>query len=138
MTTTEHPARLAGEASRKAVAAKDKQAWLSLFAENASIEDPVGPSPFDEQGTGHHGHEAISAFWDKTIANTDSIEFLFTDSFACGDECANIGTIRTVVGGQVIDAEGVFVYRVDQDGRLRSLRAFWEVDRAIKTIRPQN
>lgn len=136
MTNVEHPARVAGAASRKAVSGKDKAAWLALFAEDGCVEDPVGPSAFDPDGTGHHGRDAISAFWDKTIANADDIEFRFTDSFVCGNECANVGTIRTTVGGQVIDAEGVFVYRVNPEGRIVSLRAFWEFDRALRTVRP--
>lgn len=134
--TTDHPARVAGEASRHAVVGKDKQAWLDLFAEDGRVEDPVGPSPLDPDGTGHRGRAALSAFWDNTIARAESIEFRFTDSFACGDECAHTGTIRTAVGGHVMDADGVFVYRVDGDGKLRSLRAFWEFDRALTTLRP--
>lgn len=133
---TDHPARVAGAASRAAVTAKDKQAWLDLFAEDGCVEDPVGPSVFDPAGAGHRGREAIAAFWDNAIAKTDSVEFDFTDSFACGDECANVGVIRSVMGGHVIEAEGVFVYRVNAAGKIVSLRAFWEFDRAMRTIRP--
>jgi steroid Delta-isomerase len=35
-----------------------------------------------------------------------------------------------------IDAEGVFCYRVAEDGRILSLRAFWEMERAAATARP--
>ena len=132
----EHPARVAGRASQAAVRAKDKQAWLALFAASGSVEDPVGPSGFDPEGKGHHGREAIAAFWDMSIAKSDSIEFLFHDSFACGNEAAFVGTIRTSIGGSVIDAEGVFTYRVDDEGKISALRAFWEVDRAMATARP--
>ncbi|GAA4398987.1 nuclear transport factor 2 family protein [Tsukamurella soli] len=128
-----HPARIAAEASRTAVRAKDKQAWLALFADDGVVEDPVGRSAFDPEGRGHHGRDAIAAFWDATIANADTIEFDYRDSFACGDEVAYVGTIRTSVGGMRIDAEGVFVYRADGAGRIASLRAFWEVDRAMAT-----
>ncbi|QDQ99044.1 nuclear transport factor 2 family protein [Tomitella fengzijianii] len=119
-----------------AVRAKDKQAWLDIFADDGWVEDPVGKSGFDPEGSGHHGKEAIGRFWDMAIAKTDSIEFLIDDSVACGDEVANIGRIRTTLAGTVIDAEGVFVYRVDDAGDLLSLRAFWELDRAMKTARP--
>jgi ketosteroid isomerase-like protein len=136
MSSSEHPARAARDASMKAVRAKDKQAWLSLFAEDACVEDPVGPSVLDPDGKGHRGRAAISAFWDNTVARTDSIEFLIEDSVVCGDECANIGAIRSTIDGNAMDAEGVFIYRVDSDGKLCSLRAFWELDRALKTIRP--
>jgi steroid Delta-isomerase len=29
-----------------------------------------------------------------------------------------------------VTADGVFTYRVDADGRMAALRAYWEVDRA--------
>ncbi|MDP1069655.1 hypothetical protein, partial [Klebsiella pneumoniae] len=70
-----------------------------------------------------------------TIANADKLEFLIDDSLVCGNENVNIGKIRTTIGGSIIDAEGVFVYRVNDDGKIASLRAFWEVDRAMKTAR---
>ena len=131
---TEHPARAAGLGSQAAVRARDKEAWLGLFAADGSVEDPIGPSGFDPEGKGHHGREAIARFWDMAIAKTDSIEFLFDDSFACGNEVAFTGKIRTTMRGMIIDAEGVFTYRVDDAGKIAALRAFWEVDRAMKTM----
>src|SRR3990170_6210870 len=118
-----HPARLAAQRSAAAVARGDKRAWLDLFAEDAVVEDPVGPSVFDPEGTGHHGHDRIAAFWDLAIANVRLFHFTVTDSFAAGEECANVGTITSVLDdGTRVDTEGVFVYRVDADGLIRSLR----------------
>ncbi|MEC3913644.1 nuclear transport factor 2 family protein [Nocardia sp. CDC160] len=135
-TTTEHPARVAGAASQAAVRAKDKDAWVALFAADGIVEDPIGPSFFDPEGVGHRGAEAIAAFWDKAIAPTESIEFLFDDSFACGGEVAYTGRIRTTMGGgHTVDAEGVFTYKVDEDGKILALRAFWETERAMATLK---
>ncbi|MCX4093445.1 nuclear transport factor 2 family protein [Nocardia sp. alder85J] len=134
-TAVDHPARVAGRASQAAVRARDKAAWLDLFAADGIVEDPVGPSLFDPEGVGHRGRDAISAFWDKAIAMADSIEFLFEDSFACGNEVAYTGLIRTVIGGQIVDAHGVFTYRVDDSGKIAALRAFWETERAMATMR---
>lgn len=136
-TTTEHPARIAGAASQSAVRARDKAAWVALFAADGIVEDPVGPSFFDPEGKGHRGAEAIAAFWDKAIAITDEIEFLFEDSFACGSEVVFTGRIRSHMGGQIVDAEGVFTYKVDADGKILALRAFWETERAMATMRPK-
>ena len=133
MSAAEHPARAAGLASQAAVRARDKDAWLALFAADGIVEDPIGPSGFDPEGKGHRGPEAIAAFWDMAIAKTDDIEFRFGDSFACGNEVAFIGTIRSTLGGHRIDADGVFTYRVDAAGKIAALRAFWEVDRAMGT-----
>jgi ketosteroid isomerase-like protein len=134
-TTTEHPARLASQRSIAAVQAKDKAAWLALFAEDAVVQDPVGTSFLDETGDGHRGHEAIGAFFDSNIAPVERIRFDLKDSFAAGDEVANVATIHmTLPGGATSRCEGVFVYRVRDDGKLVSLRAFWEVDRMMATL----
>ena len=132
---TEHPARLASQRSIAAVQAKDKDGWLSLFAEDAVVQDPVGKSFLDETGEGHRGHEAIGAFFDANIAPVESIRFDLHDSFAAGDEVANVATIHmTLPGGATSRCEGVFVYRVREDGKLVSLRAFWEVERMLATM----
>jgi ketosteroid isomerase-like protein len=132
---TEHPARLASQRSIAAVQAKDKDAWLALFADDAVVQDPVGTSFLDETGEGHRGHEAIGAFFDNNIAPVDAIRFELHDSFAAGDEVANVATIHmTLPGGATSRCEGVFVYKVRADGKLVSLRAFWEVDRMMATL----
>ena len=133
---THHPAHLAGKRSREAVIARDKEAWLAVFAEDAIVEDPIGPSAFDPEGKGHRGRDEISAFWDKVIAITDKIEFNFRDTFQCGNEEANVGNIVTTMGGLQITADGVFTYRVNDEGKLVALRAYWEMDRAAATARP--
>jgi steroid Delta-isomerase len=134
-TEVEHPAHVAGRRSREAAQAKDKERWLALFADDAIIEDPVGPSGFDPEGKGHRGRDAISRFWDLTIAKTDKLEFDYRDSFRCGKEEANVGTITTTIGGYQITTEAVVIYRVDEEGKLVALRAYWETDRAAATAR---
>ena len=135
-TTAAHPARDAALRSYDAVCRKDKHAWLALFADDGWIEDPIGPSVFDPDGQGHHGAEARAHFWDITIGTMSRFVFEITDSFAAGNECANVGVIRTTLNGYRIDTEGVFVYRVDDTGKLVSLRAIWDWDRAMATARP--
>lgn len=119
------------------VAAGCKEDWLALFAPDAVVEDPVGPSFFDPEGAGHRGHDGLAAFWDLAIAGVRRFHFTITDSFANGDSCANVGTITTVLeDGTRVDTEGVFVYRVDETGLITSLRAHWEPDRALGTAVP--
>lgn len=130
----EHPARAASHRSMQAVRAKTKDAWLALFADDAVIEDPVGVSPLDPEGRGHRGKAAIAAFWDTNIGPSE-IDFDIRHSYACGDECANVGTITTALpNGAKALAEGVFVYRVNAEGKLVSLRAFWEFDRMLASL----
>ena len=130
----EHPARVASKRSMSAAENKNKDEWLALYADDAVVEDPVGPGPYDAEGKGQRGKEAISAFWDNAIA-PNTIKFDIRDSFACANEVANVGTINlTFPNGGAAKCEGVFVYRVNDEGKIVSLRAFWEVDRLMKTV----
>lgn len=130
-----HPAVVAGRRSREFVASRDKQAWVENFAAEGSVEDPVGPSMFDPEGKGFHGHAEIADFWDKSIATTESIEFVFDEEIICGNEVAYIGKIVTHIAGHVSQARGVFTYRAEDDGKLVALRAFWEVEATINSVR---
>ncbi|MGV8874894.1 MAG: nuclear transport factor 2 family protein [Rhodococcus sp. (in: high G+C Gram-positive bacteria)] len=137
MSADDSVARSVSRRSMDAASGKRRDEWLALFHEDAIVEDPVGVSPLDPSGTGHRGLDAIAAFYDSTVAVADSLGFDIRDSFACGGEVANVGTVFTEIGGQVMSSEGVFVYRVDGAGLIRSLRAFWEFDRALATLRPR-
>jgi hypothetical protein len=130
----EHPARSAAIRSIQCVQSKDREGWLSLWDEHAVIEDPVGPSPLDPEGQGQRGIEAIAAFYDKVIAASD-LRFCIRQTFACGNECANVGTITSrLLNGAVSRTELVMVYRVNDLGKVVSLRAYWEFDQTMASI----
>ena len=123
-----HPARDASLASMRAVEAGDKAAWLALFAPDAVVEDPIGESPMDPTGQGHRGPAAIEAFYDTVIGPND-VSFVIERSHAAGNEVANVGTISTVMGdGSVVHTDLVATYRVDEQGRVVALRAYWSMD----------
>ena len=126
-----HPARDASLRSMEAVEAGDRAAWLALFADDAVVEDPVGPSPFDPEGHGHRGTEAIAAFYDNVVGPNESVTFQIERSYAAGNEVANVGTITTTLAGGAgqVHTDLVINYRVDDAGRVTALRAFWEMDR---------
>jgi len=110
--------------------AKDRQGWLDLFADDAVIEDPVGPSFVDPEGNGQRGKEAITAFYDNVISQSEALKFTIRQSIECGDEVANIGEIRiTLPGNQVGTVQIVNIYKVNAEGKLASLRSFWEQDK---------
>ncbi len=131
MTDEPLNARELGIRSRAAVAAGDREAWLLLFADDAVVQDPIGPSPLDPAGEGHHGRAAIAAFYDTVIATAEAIEFEFFESYLCGDEVAEVGIIRTTLAGGTHQAvvHGVYTYRTDGAGKIAALRTFWEYDK---------
>ena len=91
---------------------------------------------FDPEGRGHHGHEGIRKFWELAIAPIESFHFHIHDSHANGNTCANVGTITTTFpDGGVVDTDLVMVYTVAEDGRVASMRAYWEPERAMATYR---
>jgi len=111
-----------------AVARGDKQAWPDNFAEDGRVEDPIGKSMIDPTGQGHRGKAAIEAFWDKNIANARPM-FSLQRSICCGNECANVGTLTIqFANGLVTQLFGVFVYAVNDDGKVVSLRTYWEAE----------
>ena len=125
-------ARELGIRSRAAVHARDRDAWLDLFADDALVQDPIGPSPFDPEGKGHRGKEAIAAFYDTVIAPSEAIDFEIDQSYLCGggDEVADVGIIRTTIAGGTHQAvvHVVMTYRSNGADKIAALRAYWEFD----------
>jgi steroid delta-isomerase len=133
----DHPARTASMRSYSAVAKGDLAEWRTVYAEHCVLEDPVGRSMFDPEGTGHHGHAGLSAFWEQAIAPISTFEFAITDSFANpgSNTCANIGRIRTSFpDGSHTTTELIMVYVVDDAGLVTSMKAFWEPDRTMASF----
>lgn len=123
-----HPARDASLASMRAVEAGDKVAWLALFSDDAVVEDPIGESPMDPTGQGHRGKAAIEAFYDNVIG-PNQVSFVIERSHAAGNEVANVGTITTLMGDSTVHTDLVATYRVDGDGKVTALRAYWSIDK---------
>ena len=129
-----HLAKAASERSGECVTAGNKGGWLSLFAEDAVLEDPVGESPLDPSGQGHRGKAAIEAFWDTVIA-PGSIDFQIVSSHPAGDECANVvHMVNTMPGDIRVVVDMVVVYRANKDGKLASLRAFWDYEAVMSQL----
>ncbi len=132
--TDDHPARAASQRSYSAVAKGDLVEWLSVYAPDCVLEDPVGPSMFDPEGNGHRGHAGITAFWEAAIAPIGEFTFEIHDSFANpgSQTCANVGRITTTFpdGGSTF-TDLVMVYLVNDAGLVTSMRAFWEPERTM-------
>ena len=123
-------ARELGIRSRAAVHARDRDGWLDLFADDALVQDPIGPSPFDPEGKGHYGKEAIAAFYDAVIASSLAIDFEIFESYLCGNEVADVGVIRTTLAGGTHCAivHTVMTYRSNGANKIATLRAYWEFE----------
>ena len=120
-----HPALVAARNSWRCVQAKDREGWLALMAPDICIEDPIGVGPTNPTGKGLRGIEELKGFWEKNIAPT-SIRIDPHESFAAGSESAHLMTLTTSFpNGVKIIVRGVFSYRVNDAGKLTSLRGYW-------------
>lgn len=118
--------------SRERSMAKDKEGWLALFADDAIVEDPIGKSPLDEVGEGQKGKEAIGRFYDMII-HPSTIQMEIEFSIPRGDECANyIKVTHNLPNGEVYLMDMVTIYTANNEGKLTSLRAFWDFDKLME------
>jgi steroid Delta-isomerase len=122
-----HPAMVAARNSWRCVQNKLKDEWLALMADDVVIEDPIGKSALDPEGRGHRGKEAAGKFWDRNIG-PNSLQIEPHESFTCGSEAAHVLTLTTKLpAGLAVRVHGIFTYRVDDAGRIVSLRGFWDM-----------
>jgi steroid delta-isomerase len=114
--------------SAERIKAHERDGWIALFADDALVQDPVGPSVFDPEGKGHHGKDGVARFYDMAIAPNKDVTFEIHDSHLCGDEVANVVTLHiTMADGNQVKLPTVICYKATKDGKIASLRAFWEV-----------
>ncbi len=128
--TETSPALAASQASWRAVQTHDKDAWLALMADDVVIEDPIGKSVTNPDGTGVRGKEAVSGFYDANIAS-NNLRITCEETFPSSspDEVAHILVLRSAFeGGLNSTVRGVFTYRTNEAGLLTNLRGYWNLE----------
>ena len=112
--------------SLSAVKAGDRGAWLALFADNAVVEDPVGPYEWDPEGKGQQGKAAIAAFYDMFSAFQEAFDFEIHQLEPRGNEVACCVSMHiTMKDGTKATTRAINIYKQGPDGLIQSLRSFW-------------
>ena len=128
--TVDSPALTASQASWSCVQTHDRAGWLALMADDVVIEDPIGKSVTNPDGTGIRGKEAVGAFFDANIAAnqlTITCEETFPSSSL--DEIAHILVLDSKFeGGFTSSVRGVFAYKVNGAGLITNMRGYWNLD----------
>ena len=88
-----------------------------LFADDATVEDPVGG------GEVHIGRSAIHGFY-KNIENAKRATELRTLRVA-GHEAAFLFVITVDAGGHQVRIEPIDVMVFNSDGKIASMKAYW-------------
>ena len=97
----------------------DVDAIVDLYAEDATIEDPIGSDL-------HEGRDAIRAFY-QASAGTFTMKRAGKIHVAANESA----TPLVIVLGEGADAKAldvVSVLRFDDDGKIASMRAFWSFE----------
>ena len=129
-TVEQTPVVAASESSWRCVQAGDKEGWLALMTDDVLVEDPIGPSVTNPEGTGVRGKEAVAAFFDTNIGpNQLTVTREATFPSSSPNEIAYILVLRTrFPNGFIATVRGVFTYKVDDAGLITNLRGYWNMD----------
>jgi len=106
----------------KAWSEGDRALLLSLFAEDATWEDPVGSPPF-------HGLEGIARFWDfGHQAGAQELNPELVQLIACGNEgiLRFIMRVRLPAENKGLDLHAVDHFVINDQGKIQKARAFWD------------
>jgi steroid delta-isomerase len=111
-----------------ATRAMDIEAFVATFAPDALHEAPVGTEPY-------HGHAGVRRFFAGVTAAFAT--FGLTEDFVTftGDTAAVKWTARGVgTNGRAVTFEGIDVIEGDADGRIRHLRAYWDMGAMVAQL----
>lgn len=96
---------------------KDLETILSLFAENATVEDPVGSEILE-------GIDAIKKFYSAAVAM--DLKLVRTGPVRiAANEAAFPFYLEMEHKGKLMRIDIIDVFRFDEEGKVVSMRAFW-------------
>ena len=116
MPTPEHM-QAAVRAYIAALNAGDIDAIVALYAEDATVEDPVGSPP-------HHGHAAIRTFYAASVAMKLEVQ-LEGQVRAVASEAAFAFSVGLTVDGKRVVIRPIDVFRFNEAGKVVQMRAFF-------------
>ncbi|CAM4195685.1 hypothetical protein MB901379_04322 [Mycobacterium basiliense] len=100
------------------------------MADDVVVEDPIGKSVTNPDGTGVKGKDGVASFYDTNIAaNRLTITCEETFPSSSENEIAHILVLRSEFeGGFTSEVRGVFTYRVNDDGLITNMRGYWNLE----------
>jgi len=101
---------------------RDRAAFLALFTDDVVQVDPYPAEP-------NVGKDALGAFFDRTMAIVERMEFTVGRSIVAGDRGVFPITIRTgLAGGLSLEVDAIDVISVNAEGLVTSLTAYVDME----------
>jgi steroid Delta-isomerase len=108
---------------------RDPDQIAELFALNATVEDPVGPSLYE-------GREAIRELFEQAATDLSLMEIRRTTPISVAESYAAFAvTASTEIGGARNEVDVVSVFHFGYDGLITSMRAFWNFEE-VRSVAP--
>ena len=105
-----------------AVEHRSRDEWIGLFAPDATLEDPVDGT------SGRVGRDEIAEFWDTGIAMFETVSFDVQHVHEAPREALVVAAVSVgLPGGAQARYDAAVHYRLNEDGGITSLRAFWDL-----------
>lgn len=101
------------------VSAKDLDAYMAMFTEDAVQGDPLG-EPWRQ------GHAAIAEFMGNAFAGAQSMDFAVSDVHTAGDHVGFHFSLTITMEGATMTMAGIETFHVAADGRICEARAYWD------------
>lgn len=106
----------------------DATAWIACFAPDGYAEDPVGRAPA-------RGEPALRAYFDALAGLFERVRMTAEEVFTVGEHAAvhwrGIGLGKN---GRAVHFEGVDVFRFDAQGRVLSVKGYWDAAALIAEL----
>lgn len=96
----------------------DLEALVNLFAEDATVEDPVG-------GEVRQGHEAIRAFYGYSLQTGAKLRLSAPIRTSHGNAAAMAFEVHLNYQGQDMVIHAIDVMTFDEEGKFSTMKAYW-------------
>ena len=111
-----------------AIRAMDADAFANAFAEDGTTYDPVG-SP------GITGRDGLREFFQSICKNFKIVGLIEDAVFVAGNGAAVKWTGKgTSTTGKEVNFEGIDVLEVNEDGKIQTVRAYWNPGEMIAQL----
>jgi steroid Delta-isomerase len=111
-----------------ALRANDVDAWVSLFAADATARDPVGTPP-------HRGHDGLRDFLSGVLRQFESFGLSEEEVFCVpGGAAVRWAGSGRGKSGKDVAFRGIDVISIDGEGRITSLDAYWDAAPVMEAI----
>lgn len=98
---------------------RDRDAWIALFVDDASLVDPVPSDP-------HVGRAALETFWEGVMSIATEVDMHVGDLHVCGEEVAVSFEMTLASPSRRAKVRGIQILRLDDEARIVSSKSYWE------------